>query len=91
MHANAGPTGKMGGTILRATEHAALSFTCGACLVLPPVHPPAGLAFKKGDTEENTRDVRTSSGTFLSRGEDPAGVLAYIEDKIAAVTMVPVG
>ena len=23
--------------------------------------------------------MRTSSGTFLSRGEDPAGVLAYIE------------
>ncbi|KAI7843720.1 hypothetical protein COHA_002618 [Chlorella ohadii] len=52
---------------------------------------PSGLAFKKGDTEDSTRDVRTSSGTFLSRGEDPAGVLAYIEDKIAAVTMVPVG
>ena len=34
-----------------------------------PVHNP-GLAFKKGDTEDSTRDVRTSSGTFLARGED---------------------
>ncbi len=49
----------------------------GLCL-LCPIHNP-GLAFKKGDTEDSTRDVRTSSGTFLSRGEDPAGVLAYIE------------
>ncbi|KAL4434033.1 hypothetical protein ABPG75_000474 [Micractinium tetrahymenae] len=52
---------------------------------------PSGLAFKKGDTAENTRDIRTSSGTFMSREEDPDGVLAFIEDKIAAVTMVPVG
>jgi prolyl 4-hydroxylase len=35
--------------------------------------------------------VRTSSGTFMSRGEDPEGVLAWIEDKLAAVTMIPVG
>ena len=52
-----------------------------SCHPPPPTHQPAlaGLAFKAGDTEESTRDVRTSSGTFLSRGEDPAGVLAYIE------------
>ncbi|KAL4446852.1 hypothetical protein ABPG77_008096 [Micractinium sp. CCAP 211/92] len=52
---------------------------------------PSGLAFKRGDTAENTRDIRTSSGTFMSRDEDPDGVLAFIEDKIAAVTMVPAG
>lgn len=52
---------------------------------------PSGLALKAGDTAENTRDVRTSSGTFMSRYDDEDGVLAYIEDKIAAVTMVPVG
>lgn len=48
----------------------------------------AGLAFKKGDTHETTRDVRTSSGTFMSRGEDPEGVLAWIEDKIAVSALV---
>ena len=69
-----------------AQPPAGLSANC-----LLPVRCGAGLAFKKGDTAENTRDVRTSSGTFMARGEDPAGVLAYIEDKIAAVTMVPVG
>ena len=51
----------------------------------------AGLAFKAGDTAENTRDVRTSSGTFIARQEDPDGVLAWIEDKLAAVTMIPAG
>lgn len=56
-----------------------------------PLLLPAGLAFKAGDTAENTRDIRTSSGTFMSRHEDPDGVLAFIEDKIAMVTMVPVG
>lgn len=43
---------------------------------------PSGLAFKEGDTVENTKDVRTSQGTFLTRDNDPAGVLAWIEDKI---------
>lgn len=52
---------------------------------------PSGLAFKAGDTQDNTRDIRTSSGTFMSRDEDTGGVLAYIEDKIAAVTMIPSG
>lgn len=52
---------------------------------------PSMLAFKKGDTEENTKDVRTSLGTFLSRGEDPEGVLAWLEDKIAVVTGIPAG
>jgi prolyl 4-hydroxylase len=33
--------------------------------------------------------VRTSSGVFLDRTEDPAGVLAAIEEKIAAVTFIP--
>lgn len=31
-------------------------------------------------------DVRTSLGTFLSRKQDPDGVLARIEDRIAEVT-----
>ncbi|GAB4815585.1 hypothetical protein N2152v2_002631 [Parachlorella kessleri] len=52
---------------------------------------PSGLAFKKGDTAENTRDIRTSDGTFLSREADPEAVLAWVEDKIAAVVGVPVG
>ena len=37
------------------------------------------------------RDVRTSQGTFVSRDEDKEGVLAWIEDKIAQVTGLPVG
>jgi prolyl 4-hydroxylase len=52
---------------------------------------PSGLALKKGDTAASTREIRTSQGTFLSRGNDPDGVLAYIEDKIAVVTGIPAG
>jgi prolyl 4-hydroxylase len=51
---------------------------------------PSVLAFKKGDTQDNTKDVRTSSGTFISRFEDKAGVLAHVEDKIAKLTGLPV-
>lgn len=52
---------------------------------------PSGLALKKGDTLASTREIRTSQGTFLSRGQDPDGILAYIEDKIAVVTGIPAG
>ena len=49
----------------------------------------SGLAFKKGDTVANTRNVRTSQGTFLSSRNDPTGVLSWIEERIAQVTGVP--
>uniref|UniRef100_A0A061R8P5 procollagen-proline 4-dioxygenase n=1 Tax=Tetraselmis sp. GSL018 TaxID=582737 RepID=A0A061R8P5_9CHLO len=52
---------------------------------------PSGLVLRQGETEEGTRDIRTSSGTFLSRGQDPKGVLAEVEDRIAAWTSVPAG
>lgn len=52
---------------------------------------PSSLALKKGDTLSSTREIRTSQGTFVSRGQDPDGVLAYIEDKIAVVTGIPSG
>lgn len=35
------------------------------------------------------RDVRTSQGTFIARHEDKAGVLAWIEDKLALLTGLP--
>ena len=56
-----------------------------------PHRTPAGLALKRGDSMEKNRDVRTSSGTFMARHEDGDGVLAWIEDKIAAVTMIHSG
>eukprot|EP00775_Hariotina_reticulata_P009484 gene9484-9648_t len=34
-------------------------------------------------------NIRTSSGVFLDRTEDPGGVLAAIEEKIAMVTFIP--
>ncbi|KAI3850240.1 hypothetical protein MKW92_018017 [Papaver armeniacum] len=50
---------------------------------------PSGLAFRKGETADNTKGVRTSSGTFLSAYSDSTGTLAQIEEKIARATMLP--
>jgi len=50
---------------------------------------PSGLAYKPGDKIEESQEVRTSTGCFLSRDGDPTGTLAWIEDKIAAVTHLP--
>ena len=37
-----------------------------------------------------SRDVRTSQGTFMSRHDDPQGVISWIEEKAAQVTGLPV-
>ena len=52
---------------------------------------PSGLALKRGDSLESTKEIRTSQGTFLARGDDEDGVLAWIEDKIAVLTGIPAG
>ncbi|GLJ43728.1 hypothetical protein SUGI_0910480 [Cryptomeria japonica] len=50
---------------------------------------PSSLALRKGETAENTKNIRTSSGTFVSAYEDQSGTLEFIEEKIAKVTMIP--
>ncbi|KAI3953216.1 hypothetical protein MKX01_042211 [Papaver californicum] len=50
---------------------------------------PSSLALRKGETAENTKGIRTSSGTFISASEDPSGTLGHIEEKIAKATMIP--
>jgi hypothetical protein len=50
---------------------------------------PSSLALRAGDTAQNTADIRTSQGTFLTRGDDNEGVLDYLEKRIADVTMLP--
>jgi prolyl 4-hydroxylase len=40
-----------------------------------------------GSTKKS--EIRTSTGTFFPRGHD--GVIAAIEKRVAAVTMIPVG
>jgi hypothetical protein len=50
---------------------------------------PSSLALRAGDTAQNTADIRTSQGTFLTRGDDKEGVLDYLEKRIADVTMLP--
>ena len=37
-----------------------------------------------------SRDVRTSQGTFMTRHDDPQGVISWIEEKAAQVTGLPV-
>lgn len=50
---------------------------------------PSTLALRKGETAENTKGIRTSSGTFISASEDKTGILDLIEEKIATATMIP--
>eukprot|EP01018_Ginkgo_biloba_P040212 Gb_21039 [translate_table: standard] len=50
---------------------------------------PSSLALRKGETVDNTKDIRTSSGTFISASEDKSGTLDLIEEKIAKATMIP--
>ncbi|XP_055804886.1 probable prolyl 4-hydroxylase 9 [Solanum dulcamara] len=50
---------------------------------------PSSLALRKGETAENTKGIRTSSGMFISASEDETGILDRIEEKIAKATMIP--
>lgn len=50
---------------------------------------PSGLVLREGETVEGTKNIRTSSGTFLTGEDDPEGVLSWLEDKIAQVTLLP--
>ncbi|KAF4402007.1 hypothetical protein G4B88_017519 [Cannabis sativa] len=50
---------------------------------------PSSLALRKGETEDNTKGIRTSSGMFISAFEDQTGTLEVIEEKIARATMIP--
>ena len=49
----------------------------------------SGLALKKGETVENTKNIRTSSGTFLTSMMEESGALKRVEDKMARATHVP--
>ncbi|KAJ0873444.1 putative procollagen-proline 4-dioxygenase [Helianthus annuus] len=50
---------------------------------------PSTLALRKGETAENTKGIRTSSGMFISASEDKTGILDQIEKKIERATMIP--
>ncbi|KAK9165928.1 hypothetical protein Scep_001119 [Stephania cephalantha] len=50
---------------------------------------PSTLALRSGETTENTKGIRTSSGTFISSSDDQTGTLGLIEQKIAKVTSIP--
>lgn len=50
---------------------------------------PSTLALREGETAENTKGIRTSSGMFISASEDKTGTLDLIEEKIARATMIP--
>ncbi|XP_021908172.1 probable prolyl 4-hydroxylase 9 isoform X1 [Carica papaya] len=50
---------------------------------------PSTLALREGETEENTKGIRTSSGMFISAYQDKSGILDIVEEKIARATMIP--
>ncbi|XP_050209386.1 probable prolyl 4-hydroxylase 9 [Mercurialis annua] len=63
---------------------------CETIIKAAKVHlKPSALALRKGETDENTKGTRTSSGTFISSSEEETGTLAFIEQKISRATMIP--
>ncbi|KAH9569254.1 hypothetical protein CY35_03G123600 [Sphagnum magellanicum] len=50
---------------------------------------PSALALRKGETADSTKDIRTSSGTFLRANEDKTGALDWVEERMARATMIP--
>jgi len=49
------------------------------------------VAFRPGGEEVDAdQEVRTSTGAFVASGDDATGALRYLEEKIAAVTLLPV-
>ncbi len=50
---------------------------------------PSGLAFAPGEKIDPNQQTRTSKGTFLMEQSDGNGVLAWVEERIAAVTLLP--
>jgi prolyl 4-hydroxylase len=50
---------------------------------------PSGLALRKGETYDTTKEVRTSSGTFLRAEDDKTRSLEAVEEKMARATMIP--
>ncbi|KAL2528364.1 putative prolyl 4-hydroxylase 9 [Forsythia ovata] len=63
---------------------------CKSIIKIANAHlEPSSLALRKGETAENTKGIRTSSGMFISASEDKTGILHQIEAKIAKATMIP--
>lgn len=50
---------------------------------------PSDLAYRPSDQPDANQQIRTSTGTFLSHTQDPDGVLEWLEEKIAAATLLP--
>jgi len=50
---------------------------------------PSGLAYRPGEAGDSKQQTRTSQGTFLSSDMDQDGVLQWLEERIAAVTLLP--
>jgi hypothetical protein len=44
---------------------------------------------RKGETVDSTKDIRTSSGTFVRAKEEKTGALDWVEEKMARATMIP--
>ena len=49
----------------------------------------SGLALKRGEALETTKNIRTSSGTFLTSKMEQSGALKRVEEKMARATHIP--
>lgn len=51
---------------------------------------PSDLSYRPNEKRDPKQQIRTSTGVFLNSFEDAGGVLSWVEQKIAAVTLLPV-
>lgn len=63
------------------------TFCCGCCKCR--MLYPSGLAYGPGEKVDPNQQTRTSKGTFLSASMDNAGVLSWVEERIAAASLIP--
>jgi prolyl 4-hydroxylase len=49
----------------------------------------SSLAWRPTEKADPNQQTRTSKGAFLSRDDDPSGVIAQLEERIAAATLLP--
>ncbi|CAN5957638.1 unnamed protein product, partial [Sphagnum jensenii] len=70
--------------------HFASKETCEAIITFSRSRlQPSALALRKGETVDSTKDIRTSSGTFVRAKEEKTGALDWVEKKMARATMIP--
>eukprot|EP00798_Chlamydomonas_sp_ICE-L_P001307 gene1307-32657_t len=83
------PVGQSGDDFVRLMPFQILSWCDHIIALAKEEIYPSGLAYRPGEEVEEEQQTRTSEGAFLSTDMDPTGVLAWVEERIAAAALMP--